>query len=614
MAKKVRKNNEWGQLSMRDKAALIDIYVKNGVTDIDSIRNDYERNREHFLKSDANFVQRLRNNDTMSVDLGGGNRGTHLMSYAEGDNDATIFPLLQESNGTLENHIGDENAWSSAVEKGDTVNVSKPFAEWYATNYKPDFSKFFEKFNKNAFEDGGDKKDKKYVRPKGSSLKEDMAYRIGAEAYAEGYGNAGTVIRGLSNKKPEFIPELYAYIYGPDGIYNEVSGKSNGFDYSNYLKKAGYNNVKEYGVTINPLNGYSVDDRYAGLIREMAKKGSRIYDNANSVLNPDAYDLENFDERPFDAGNFIHKFNFDDNGNIVISDSDVYDFYPKDYHYGKPVTAYIQSSMMNGVGHPYVVRQDNQPIEIYNEKIGSNTMYPDLTEKLESLSDEEIANILGNGYIEPSVIAADEPKKYDEGGDTKKSRVGAFIDNVWNNAKNMVSGFIYKPNKDIDWSDIVTTKGRTYNPRNIEYINEKLDTIPPKRRAAIIGDIIEESGGNPHVGSGTKRYKGLLQWGPDRMIDELPKDEKEAIDASLQHMVETMTNPNDGKSWTHGGTGSGYNSRMEPYGIFYDDNASLEDVHRAFSFGYVRPLGKQKSYENRQKVVEQVYKKLTENK
>lgn len=357
-----RKNNEWGQLSMKDKAALIDIYIKHGFNDIDSIRDDYERNREHFMSSDANFVNRLRTGDTTSVDLGNGERGTHLMSYANDGEKATIYPLLQEYNGTIENHSEDERAFDSAIEKGDTVNVSTPFAEFYTPRYKLDYSNFFKIFN-NV------------------------------------YGNGGTV------------------------------------------------------------------------------------------------DIDN---------------------------------------------------------------------------------------------------------------------KFENGGD-KKNKFISYMDSVWNNVRNIVSGFTYKPKGDIDWSGISTSGNRTYNPENIEYINEKLDTIPPKRRAAIIGDIIEESGGNPFAESSTGKYKGLLQWGPDRALKELPKDEKEAIDKTLEHIVETMTNPNDGKSWTHGGSGSGYNSRLEPFNTFYNNDASLEDIHRAFSFGYVRPKGKHESYKNRQKVVDQVYNKLTES-
>lgn len=168
-----KKNNEWGQLSMKDKAALIDIYVKHGFTDIDSIRSDYEKNREHFMSSNANFVNRLRTGDTTSVDLGNGKMGTHLMTYDTIDDKAAIYPLLQESNGTIENHSEDKRAFDSAIEKGDTVNVSIPFAEFYSPRYKLDYSNFFEKF-KNKYgdttpdvvnaerklQDGGDKENK----------------------------------------------------------------------------------------------------------------------------------------------------------------------------------------------------------------------------------------------------------------------------------------------------------------------------------------------------------------------------------------------------------------------------------------------------------------------
>lgn len=168
--------------------------------------------------------------------------------------------------------------------------------------------------------------------------------------------------------------------------------------------------------------------------------------------------------------------------------------------------------------------------------------------------------------------------------------------------------------EEIDWTGIKTTNNRPYNADNIAYINQKLDTIPEKRRAAIIGDIIEESGGNPFAESSDENFHGLLQWSEERRPKDLPKDEKKAIDKSLTHMVSTLGTTTDKMSWTHGGKGSGYNTGKEAYNLFYNNDATLEQIHHALSWGYVRPTGKQQSYLNRQKVVDQVYKKLTNNK
>ena len=58
---------KWDQLSLSQKAGLIKIYVDNGFSDIDSIREDYNKNVENFKSNDANFVQRLRDNNPKYV-------------------------------------------------------------------------------------------------------------------------------------------------------------------------------------------------------------------------------------------------------------------------------------------------------------------------------------------------------------------------------------------------------------------------------------------------------------------------------------------------------------------------------------------------------------------
>lgn len=49
----------------------------------------------------------------------------------------------------------------------------------------------------------------------------------------------------------------------------------------------------------------------------------------------------------------------------------------------------------------------------------------------------------------------------------------------------------------IDFSGIKTTKNRKYRADRIAQINDALQDIPIKQRAAILGSIIEESGGEP---------------------------------------------------------------------------------------------------------------------
>lgn len=151
-----KNNREWKNLSLKEKAQLMSIYVQNGYTDVGEIRKDYNKNYAHYMEANPDFMQRLRDNDTTSVANSDGSRSTHKLSYVEGDNGATLFPSVQrEKDGTLKDHSDEElGGYWSAEEKGDTINVSTPSAIWLSENYKKDFPKYFEKFI-NKFEEGG---------------------------------------------------------------------------------------------------------------------------------------------------------------------------------------------------------------------------------------------------------------------------------------------------------------------------------------------------------------------------------------------------------------------------------------------------------------------------
>lgn len=58
----------------------------------------------------------------------------------------------------------------------------------------------------------------------------------------------------------------------------------------------------------------------------------------------------------------------------------------------------------------------------------------------------------------------------------------------------------------VSFSNIKTTRGREYKENDIEQINEGLKILPIEQRAAIIGSIIEESGGNPLAKNNSGTY------------------------------------------------------------------------------------------------------------
>lgn len=162
----------------------------------------------------------------------------------------------------------------------------------------------------------------------------------------------------------------------------------------------------------------------------------------------------------------------------------------------------------------------------------------------------------------------------------------------------------------IDFTGIPTTRGRGFKTHNLNRINEGLkEILPIDQRAAILGSIIEESGGNPNIKNATGAYQGLLQWGADRYVPKSTDNDIE-LNNQVQYILDTVNNPNDQVSWTHGGKGSGYSSKQETYNTFHDKDAPFDKKFRAFSYGYVRPKGKEDSYNNRLKVSKKVLNKL----
>lgn len=172
-----------------------------------------------------------------------------------------------------------------------------------------------------------------------------------------------------------------------------------------------------------------------------------------------------------------------------------------------------------------------------------------------------------------------------------------------NNTNNDVSSL--DPNK--RFKNIKTTKGRRYNEDNMLYISDKLNgtLLNDAQKNAILGSIIEESGGNPFAVDETGRFKGLLQWEDSRYSPNNKLSEKEELDNQLLYLMETLYNTDDRKSWTHGGKGSGYKSGKHAKETFFNTDDLYEATH-SLNRGYIRPTGGDYSVNNRYKVAKQL--------
>lgn len=176
--------------------------------------------------------------------------------------------------------------------------------------------------------------------------------------------------------------------------------------------------------------------------------------------------------------------------------------------------------------------------------------------------------------------------------------------------------------KKLLFTSLKTTNDRGYEVNNLNYIYNKLKSsglYNDKQIAAILANIVEESGANPYTirtdKETGKQYKdtGLLQW-----IDRYPGIDKkrlaiEELDNQINYINKTLRDTTDTVSWTHGGEGSGYMKAVDAYNEFANSN-DLERINYALTLGYVRPKGRKESAANRYKVAQQIYDEINNNK
>lgn len=173
-------------------------------------------------------------------------------------------------------------------------------------------------------------------------------------------------------------------------------------------------------------------------------------------------------------------------------------------------------------------------------------------------------------------------------------------------------GFVPVPTFDFD--SLETTNNRPINSDYLNYIYRKLHDhgYDDRRAAVLLGQIAEESGGDPFAVDATGIYQGLLQWAPDRyQINTFNDDDPyREINRQLKYFFNTVDDLDDKVSWTHGGEGSGYGSRKDAYAD-WQNTEDMGRMNHGLSFGYVRPTGKARSAQNRLSVGSQIYNLLS---
>lgn len=153
-----------------------------------------------------------------------------------------------------------------------------------------------------------------------------------------------------------------------------------------------------------------------------------------------------------------------------------------------------------------------------------------------------------------------------------------------------------------DWNSLSSKYRRPIDVESMEYIeNWANSNLPEHQRDALLGTILEESGGNPEALSPDNNFYGLLQWENRRypISNDTTLSKKDKLNKQLEYIKGTLTNYSDFSSWTDGGRGSGYQSKKDAINRFNNSSLPLDSTVHALNFGYVRPAGKHDSVKNR---------------
>lgn len=213
----------------------------------------------------------------------------------------------------------------------------------------------------------------------------------------------------------------YMFLYGPEALGRKEVTSTNSYNWDNDIKENKYKNVKSYEGVLNPYNEYLFNERDRGLIEELAKHRYTPLSNINDEYRDEVTDRI-YPETPYfdDVHSYRLRFHYKD-GKPVISSSDLYDFgknYTKDFselgeeRSGLPVSVVkpvieVERRLLNAVGQPYLLRQENIPIRFVDNPQGSEIYrVNNLTSQiLDTLTNEDIARITESGYIVPAVIS-----------------------------------------------------------------------------------------------------------------------------------------------------------------------------------------------------------------
>lgn len=210
-----------------------------------------------------------------------------------------------------------------------------------------------------------------------------------------------------------------------------------------------------------------------------------------------------------------------------------------------------------------------------------------------------------------NILPKEEPKEPVDVVDIIKKYAPSFAASLLTGNVQPIISQLFKGNRSenvkqtsskVDWDALSSKYRRPVDIESMKYIeNWAGSNLPEHQRDALLGTILEESGGNPEALSPDSSFYGLLQWENRRypMSNDNTLSKKDKLNRQLEYIKSTLTNYSDSSSWTDGGRGSGYQSKKDAINRFNNSSLPLDSTVHALNFGYVRPAGKHDSVRNR---------------
>lgn len=349
---------------MSDRAFLIRQAVRNGITDINSIRDLYNESGERVrlgppyktfeVGSDYDYYNAAPENKPENNDGHWSSRNPHTGQILKHKDHPTSHKTVQgEKDAGYEIITIEDRAYSFVGDKADSLQWKKEYRERYG-------HQFSGKENNKIQTDTEHKTD--------NSLIERIALNIGSKEAAKDAGHASIrdivtgTIDALMGKRPTNNNNLAAFLGKPEDYGFEELTDNRGPQFNDIISQYENQNIKTYKGVINPFNEYVVSQEDYDKFLELAKTGDTFYGNADWDNVKYFYDI--IDSRnttttsaPLHEGyrddvkNYPIQF-YTKNGKLFANAADFYDFN----------TDSFQGKILTKKGNPYILRQNDIPV------------------------------------------------------------------------------------------------------------------------------------------------------------------------------------------------------------------------------------------------------------